>query len=286
MTSVALTRNIFKDVAAVTTTKDSSAISAHTIAFVSCIETNFCAVFPTTEAQPARDSPKGTKLTEQLHAQLVLSSEVAALEASAAANCAELEASLRRTTKEAHFALHTAHTITVALATQTERLTALEVAMGENAVEWHKGRKEMRRTRHWYIALAHWLRCGGSATFRSVASKADPKALLNQKPSGKAGGGHGAGSAALDPVSSQPVQGEGSPIMPLHCSALYRKANSLPASDAAREDEVAALLFDEVSCEKAQALPCAAAARATRLRSALHQGGHRQPSSVQYRADV
>ncbi|KAG5482426.1 hypothetical protein LSCM4_05685 [Leishmania orientalis] len=83
----------------------------------------------------------------------------------------EAEASLRRTLQAAHAALRSSYTVTSSLATQSETLTALEERLEENEKGWRQGRREMRRTRHWYVALVHWLRCGGGASLSQVAGK-------------------------------------------------------------------------------------------------------------------
>ncbi|AYU77732.1 hypothetical protein conserved [Leishmania donovani] len=88
-----------------------------------------------------------------------------------AAHMKEAETSLLRTLQEAHAALHSSQTITTALATQGETLTYLEECVAENHEEWRQGRREMRRTRHWHTALAHWLRCGKGGSRSQVANK-------------------------------------------------------------------------------------------------------------------
>lgn len=145
----------------------------------------------------------------RLDALKTKSAEVAALDASAAANSAEAEASLRRTKLTAHRALRTALSVTATLATQGEKVAAIEEAMRDNNEEWHRGRAELRRTQHWYVAFAHWLRCGGSASFHSgVAAKTDTKALKGV-PSAGLRDGHG-GDKKTDAVlsSGEPLQGE------------------------------------------------------------------------------
>ncbi|KAG5482599.1 hypothetical protein CUR178_05742 [Leishmania enriettii] len=83
----------------------------------------------------------------------------------------EAEASLRRTLQSAHAAPRSSYTVTSRLAAQSETLTALEERVEENEKGWRQGRGEMRRTRHWCVALVHWLRCGGGASLSQVAGK-------------------------------------------------------------------------------------------------------------------
>ncbi|CAG9572189.1 hypothetical protein LMJF_16_1450 [Leishmania major strain Friedlin] len=88
-----------------------------------------------------------------------------------AAHMKEAETSLRRTLQEARAALRSLQTITTTLATQDETLTFLEECVAENDEEWRQGRREMRRTWHWYAAVAHWLRCGKGGSRSQVANK-------------------------------------------------------------------------------------------------------------------
>ncbi|CBZ25329.1 hypothetical protein, unknown function [Leishmania mexicana MHOM/GT/2001/U1103] len=83
----------------------------------------------------------------------------------------EAETSLCRTLQEAHAALRSSQTVATTLATQGETLTFLEECVAENDEGWRQGRREMRRTRHWDTALAHWLRCGRSGSRSQVANK-------------------------------------------------------------------------------------------------------------------
>ncbi|KAK7194973.1 hypothetical protein NESM_000419800 [Novymonas esmeraldas] len=82
----------------------------------------------------------------------------------------EADASLLRSIQEAHAALRTADTVTAALATQGETLSAIEECAARDRDGWRQGRRDMRRTRHWYWALAHWCGCGCSDVAAQVAT--------------------------------------------------------------------------------------------------------------------
>ncbi|KPA78056.1 hypothetical protein ABB37_06795 [Leptomonas pyrrhocoris] len=229
------------------------------------------------EPDPTDALAKESQEQERLDAQRVKAAEVAALNASAAANCAETEAALRRTTQEAHRALQTAHTVTAALATQDETIAAVETAMRESEREWHHGRKEMRRMRHWYVALAHWLRCGGSASFRSVAAKEDRKALVsNTHPMHSVAEKRGMRTdftAVLKATADEPLHGEGALVGASRGAAdRARSTDSTPVPDAAA-DTVGKCGHRRRGQGETTEVPSssspAAAARSTRLRGVL-----------------
>ncbi|GET87510.1 hypothetical protein, unknown function [Leishmania tarentolae] len=88
-----------------------------------------------------------------------------------AARIKEANESLLRILQEAHAALHTSKTVTAALETQGEALTFMEESITENEERWRQGRREMRRTKHWYTALAHWLQCKKGGSQLQVANK-------------------------------------------------------------------------------------------------------------------
>lgn len=83
----------------------------------------------------------------------------------------------------AHASLRTAEAVTQSLAKQNETLTAIEVCVAENDVTWHRGRSEMRRTKHWYAALWHCLCCRNGAALANVASKSQRSPPLMPPPS-------------------------------------------------------------------------------------------------------
>ncbi|KPI82918.1 hypothetical protein ABL78_8070 [Leptomonas seymouri] len=206
--------------------------------------------FSTPEFTPASTLTKEPAEQERLSAQSVKAAEVAALDASSDANCVEAEASLQRTVRDAQRALQTAHSITAALATQGEKIVAVEDAMRENDQDWRRGRKEMRRTRHWYAALAHWLRCGGSATVSKNEGRAEgtltmgshlmqPAAQRSEKCSDSTG--------VYMAASGELLQGEGALIGAPHSSAREAGADEatevLSYPSTARATHARTLLF-------------------------------------------
>lgn len=205
--------------------------------------------------------------------QRVQWAEVTALDASAAANAAEAEASLRRTTQEAHRALQTAHVVTHRLSTQGEKLSAVAEAQRENEAEWRRGRREMRRTRHWYAALAHWFRCGGSASFRGVATKGEGKALPRSPDAPVA-------LTKLNRVYAVPGEMQTTADEPLRRGSCSSQFSSREASVAG---EQAGRMPQPGEKGAARGPP---AARASRLRDALEKNSHVKDNEKHSRADV